>query len=235
MLKFLCLNYFFSGKKSYRTGMVAEMLQKLQFLLYVLYSCYVKFIFVIYVIFMLCVLLYNYCIFICTLNVFKFVLHFCFHIIWFLIYVITLLFSLYEQNYHKKILIIIITQPANFGLQDVTRTSTSNVPRTSPIDPIWSSWGRPDLTSRGRPNLTSWGRPEMTSRGRLNLTFKGRPWEVDSGRPLEDLQSTQTWMSNFFLTFLSELIRLTKSKSISTLKVYWEPSKTSKIEHFLEN
>ena len=61
----------------------------------------------------------------------------------------------------------------------------------------------------------------MTSRGRLNLAFKGRPWEVDSGRPLEDLESTQTWMSkNFNLTFLSKLIQLTKSKSISSLKVY---------------
>ena len=152
-----------------------------------LYSCYVKFIFVIYVIFTLYVLLYSYCIFICTLNVFKFVLHFCFHMIWFLIYVIALLFSLYEQNYHKKILIILITQPANFGPQDVPRTSTSNVPRTSPIDPIWPYWGRPDLTSRGRPNLTSWGRPEMTSRGRLNLMFKRRPLKVDSGRPQDVL------------------------------------------------
>ena len=60
----------------------------------------------------------------------------------------------------------------------------------------------------------------MTSWGRLNLTLKGRPWEADSGRPLEDLESTQTWMSKIFLTFLSELIRLTKSKSISTLKVH---------------
>ena len=128
----------------------------------------------------------------------------------------------------------ILSQPANIGPQDVPRTSRSNDPRTSPKDPIWPSQGRLDLTS--------WGRPEMTSRGRLNLTFKGRPWEVDSGRPrtftgrpLEDLESTQTWMSNFFKTFLSELIRLTKSESISTLKVHREPSKTSKMEHFLQN
>ena len=51
-----------------------------------------------------------------------------------------------------------------------------------------------------RPNLTFWGRP--------NLTFKERPWKVDSGLPLENLQSTQTWMSQ---TFLSELIRLIRS------------------------
>ena len=47
--------------------------------------------------------------------------------------------------------------------------------------------------SPGRPDLTFWGRP--------NLTFKGRPWEVDSRRPLEDLEGTQTWMSKIFLNF----------------------------------
>ena len=88
----------------------------------------------------------------------------------------------------------------------------SNVLRASPKDPIWPSWGHPDLTSQVRPNLTSWGRPEMTPRGSLNRTFKGRPWEVDSGFPLEDLQTTQTWISEKKkLNFLSELIRLTKS------------------------
>ena len=124
-----------------------------------------------------------------------------------------------------------IYQPANIGPQDVPRTSPSDVPRTSPKDPIWPS--------RGRPDLTSWGHPEMTSTGRLNLMFKGRPWEVDSRRPQDVLrtfvQSTQTWISKFFLTFLSEIIRLTKSKSISTLKMYWKPCKTSKMKHFLQN
>ena len=33
---------------------------------------------------------------------------------------------------------------------------------------------------------------KKTSRGRLNLTFKGRPWDVDLGRPLKDLENTQT-------------------------------------------
>ena len=49
----------------------------------------------------------------------------------------------------------------------------------------------------------------MTSMGRPNLTFKERSWEVDPGRPLgrsqdvalEDLQSAQTWMSQYFLNF----------------------------------
>ena len=95
------------------------------------------------------------------------------------------------------------TQPANIGPQDVPTTSPSNVPRTSPKDPIWPS--------RGRPNLTSWRRP--------NLTFKGRPWEVVSGRPQEVLRTSPRGPSKhsnldvpkFLLTFLSELIRLTKS------------------------
>ena len=77
------------------------------------------------------------------------------------------------------------TQRANTGPQDVPITSPFNVPRTSPKDPIWPSWGRPDLTFKRRPNLT----------------FKGRPWVVDSGRP-------QTWISkNFFKFFFSEIFR----------------------------
>ena len=103
------------------------------------------------------------------------------------------------------------TQPANIGPQDVPRTSPSNVPRTFPKDPIWPP--------RGRPNLTSWGRPEMTSRGRPNLTFKGRPWKVDLGHPQDVLSRSLRGFSEysklnipaFFVTFLSELIQLTKS------------------------
>ena len=93
------------------------------------------------------------------------------------------------------------SQPANIGPQDVPRTSPSNVPRTSPKDPIWRS--------QGRPNLTSWGRPEMTSRGLFNQTFKGSRNDVPgrlirdvsrtfSGRLLEDLESTRTWISKLF-------------------------------------
>ena len=88
---------------------------------------------------------------------------------------------------HKKTL----SQSANISSQDVPKTSPYNIPRASPKDPIWPSWGCLDLTFRRRPNLT----------------FKGHSWEVDSGRPLEDLQNTETWISQvFFLTFLSELI-----------------------------
>ena len=113
----------------------------------------------------------------------------------------------------------LVTQPANIGHQDVPKTSPSNVPRTSPKDPIWPSWGHPDLTSPGRPNIASWGRPEMMSRGCPNLTLKGLPWEVDSRRPQDVLRTSLRGSSEysnldvpvFFVTFLSELIRLTKS------------------------
>ena len=118
----------------------------------------------------------------------------------------------------------------------------------------YSSPGRPPPTPPGRPLKILFDRPGDVLIWRPGDVLKWRPGDVliwrsrdvpgrlirdvprtFSGRPLEDLESTQTWMSNFFLTFLSELIRLTKSKSISTLKVYWEPCKTSKMEHFLQN
>ena len=123
----------------------------------------------------------------------------------------------------------------------------------NPAGKYWSP-GRPPPTSRGRPLKILFDRPRDVPIRRPGVVLKWRPRDVliwrsrdvpgrlirdvprtFSGRPLEDLESTQTWMSNFFLTFLSELIRLTKSKSISTLKEYWESSKTSKMEHFLQN
>ena len=100
-----------------------------------------------------------------------------------------------------------VTQPANWSPgrpKDVELHRPQDVSK----DPIWPSREHPNLTSRGRSNLVSWGRSEMTSRERLNLTFMGRPWEVESGpsqmfsgRPLQDLESTQTCMSNFFFNF----------------------------------
>ena len=59
----------------------------------------------------------------------------------------------------------------------------------------------------------------MISRGRLNLIFKGRPWKVDSGCSQDVLRTSARGLSEysnldvptFFLTFLSELTRLTKS------------------------
>ena len=67
----------------------------------------------------------------------------------------------------------IYTQPANIGPEDVLRTPPSNVPRTSPKDPI------------------------LRPQGRLNLTFKGRPWEVDSGRPQDVLRTSPRGPSEY--------------------------------------
>ena len=122
--------------------------------------------------------------------------------------------------------IFVFTQPANIGPQDVPRTSSSNVPRASPKDSISPSQGSLELTSRGRPNLTSWRRLQMTSKERPNLTSKGCPWEADSGclqdvlrtsprRPWKHVLGTM-WghlldVPKFLFTFLSGLIRLTKS------------------------
>ena len=69
-----------------------------------------------------------------------------------------------------------------------------------PAGKYWSP-GRPRKILIDRHGDALIWRPEMKSRGCPNLTFKGLPWEVDSGRPLEDLQSTQTWMSQIFLNF----------------------------------
>ena len=93
-------------------------------------------------------------------------------------------------------------------------------------------------TSRGRPPPTFTGRPLKILCDHPGDVLIWRPRDVPichpgdvliwhsrdvpgrlirdvprtfSGRPLEDLQSTQTWMSQHFLTFLLELIRLTKS------------------------
>ena len=135
-----------------------------------------------------------------------------------------------------------VTQPANIAPQDVPRAS----PPTSPGRPLKILFDRPGDVPIWRPGDTPIWRPGDVLKWRPGgvLIWRSRDVPVRlirdvprtfSGRPLEDLESTQTWMSNFFLTFLPELIRLTKSKSISTLKVYWKPSKTSKMEHFLQN
>ena len=127
------------------------------------------------------------------------------------------------------------------------------VPRTSQ--------GRPPPTSPGRPLKILFDRPAdipIWHPGDVPIwrpgdVLKWRPRDVSiwssrdvprtlirevprtfSERPLEDLQSTQTWITKFFLNFLSELFRLTKFKSISTHNVYTESSTTSKIEHFLQ-
>ena len=118
----------------------------------------------------------------------------------------------------EKIYLLKRSQPAKIGPQGVPRTSPFNVPKTSPKDLIWPS--------RGHPDLTTWRPTEMTSRGRPNLTPMGRRWKVHSGC-LQDVLRTSLrgpskyllgtiWgqlldVPKFLFTFLSELIRLTKS------------------------
>ena len=119
--------------------------------------------------------------------------------------------SCFKQLPLNSTLVLVPSQSANIGPQEISRTSSSHIPRRSPKDPTWLSRGRPDLTSRGRPNLTFWVCP--------NLTFKGRPWEVDFGRPQDVLRTSPRGSSEcsnldvpaFSVTLLSELIRLTKS------------------------
>ena len=127
--------------------------------------------------------------------------------------------------------VIHITQLANIGPCDVSRSSPSNVPWTFPKDPIWPSRGRQiRYVQEGSPNLTSWGSLKMTSRGRPDLTFKGRPWEVNSGSPQDVVRTI------FFWLFFQNLYGWPNlSESISTLKVYWEPCGTCKMEYFLKN
>ena len=137
---------------------------------------------------------------------------------------------LYKWNFRSS------TQPANIGSQDIARTSPSNVLRTSPKDPIWPS--------RRNPDLTSWGRPEMTPIDCPNMTLKGRPWEVDSGRPQDIFRASPRGISKhwsldvpkFLLIFFQNFFDWPNlSKSISTLKVFWGPSQTFKMDNFLGN
>ena len=100
------------------------------------------------------------------------------------------------------------TQPANIGPQDVPRTSPINVPRTSPKDPICPPRGHPVW----RPGDFPIWHPGDVLKWRPGDVLIWRPRDVPgslirdiprtfSGRPLEYLESTQTWMSNFFFNF----------------------------------
>ena len=54
--------------------------------------------------------------------------------------------------------LILLTQPENIGPHNVLTTSPSNAPSLSSKDPIWPSWGCPEMMSKGRRNLTFKGR-----------------------------------------------------------------------------
>ena len=106
--------------------------------------------------------------------------------------------------------------------------------------------GCPTPTSPGRPLKILFDHPGDIPIWRPGDILKWRPGDVliwrsrdvpgrlicdvprtFSGRPLED---------HFLKFFFQNLFdRPNLSKSISTLKVYWEPSENSKMEHFLQN
>ena len=117
----------------------------------------------------------------------------------------------------------------------VPRTSRGRLPPTSPGRSLKIPFDRPGDVPIWRPgDVLKWRPGDVLiwrSRDVPGRLLRDVP-RAFSGRLLENFENTQTWMPN---TFLSELIRLTKSKSISKLKVYWEHSKTSKMVHFLEN
>ena len=94
-----------------------------------------------------------------------------------------------------------------------------------------SIWRPGEVLKRRPRNVLIWRSRNVP--GRL---IRGEPRTFSRRPPRGPSKHSNLDVPRFLLTFLSELIRLTKlSKSISTLKVYWEPSQTSKTEHFLWN
>ena len=154
----------------------------------------------------------------------------------------------HTQNSNKKIFYTNLKEPAylpqkitNFlHLSEKLLSQQILVPRTSRQRPPPTSPGRPLKILFDHPgDVPIWLRGDVLiwrSRDVPGRLFRDVPRKF-SGHPLEDLQSTQTWMSqNFFWLFFQNLFDWPNlSKSISTLKVYWEPSQTSKMEHFLWN
>ena len=49
----------------------------------------------------------------------------------------------------------------------IPRTSPCKFSKTSPKDPIWPFWRRPDLTFRGHTDMTSRGRTKIKSRDNI--------------------------------------------------------------------
>ena len=75
-------------------------------------------------------------------------------------------------------------------------------PQDSPKDPVWPSWGRPEMAPG---DVLIWRSRDVPG----NLIRDVR--RTFSERPLEDLQSTQTWFSQicfnfFFTTYLIDQI-----------------------------
>ena len=132
---------------------------------------------------------------------------------WVLYLELDFLFLVYLMDTNlAQLRILVRCYPAsNYWSSGRAKDVPSNICRTFPRDPIWPFQGRPNLTSKGLPNLT----------------FNGHPWEIDSGRPHQDVLRTsprgpskyvlrtmwghQLDVPKFLFTFISELNWLTKS------------------------
>ena len=122
----------------------------------------------------------------------------------------------------KNFYLFILTQSANIGPQDFPRTSSSNVRGISAKDRIWPSRGRPDLTSRG-----GWFRATPGCSQYI-------PWRTFKTRLRNNVRSSSRCLKIYFSFFFGNLFDWPSlAKGNSTLKVYWKPSRASKIEHFL--
>ena len=117
----------------------------------------------------------------------------------------------------------------------VPRTSRGRLPPTSLGRPLKILFDRPgDVPIWGPGDILRWRTRDVLiwpSRDVPGRLIRDVP-RMFSGRSFRVLKLGYLI---FFLTFLSEIIRLTKSKSTSTLKMYWKPCKTSKMKHFLQN
>ena len=115
-------------------------------------------------------------------------------------------------------------------------------PEDVPKDPIWPSgdipiW-RPGEVLISRPGDVLKWRPGDVLIWRSRDVPGKLIWDVPrtfSGRPLGDLQSAQTCMSQHFFFFQNLFDWPNLSKNISAFKVYWESSETSKMENFPQN
>ena len=130
----------------------------------------------------------------------------------------------------------LVSQSANIGPQVVLRTS----PSASPGPLLRILFDRSGDFPIWRPGDVMKWRPEDLLIWLSRYIPESSIWYVPRtllGRPLGDLQSTQTWMSQCFLynSFQNLFDWPNLSKSISTTKVYWEFSETCKMEHFLKN
>ena len=130
-------------------------------------------------------------------------------------------------DFNYNLCMAVASQPVNIGPQDIPRTSRGRPPPKSPGRPLKILFDRPGDVSVWRLGHVAIWRP--------GDVLKWRPWDVliwrsrdvpgrlirdvprtFSGRPLEDLQSSQTWMSKIlFKLFFQNLFDWFLVSSIS--------------------